>query len=77
MSDFLIAQNDDRELLEWLSNAKSKGGAFISHLANAALTADSDNYRFMRPVILQMRAKYPAYEPSDSVKAELRESVQP
>jgi hypothetical protein len=68
----LIAQNDDPELLEWLANAHRRGGSFISSLANAALRADPDNYPLLRPVIVQMRAKYQEYEPSDQVKAEIK-----
>ena len=68
----LIAQNDDPELLEWLSNAQRRGGGFVSSLASAALRADDENYALIRPLVLQMRDKYPAYEPSDEVKAEIR-----
>lgn len=73
----LIAQNDDPELLEWLANAKQRGGGFISSLATAALVADHANYPIIRPVILQMRGKYPAYEPSDAVKAEIAARPKP
>jgi hypothetical protein len=68
----LIAQNDDGELLEWLANARERGGHFISSLARAALVADWENYPLLRPVLVEMRKKYPAYEPSDAVKEELR-----
>jgi hypothetical protein len=64
----LIAQNDDGELLEWLANAQERGGEFISSLARAALVADWENYPLLRPVLIEMRKKYPAYEPSDAVK---------
>lgn len=69
----LIAQNDDPELLEWLSNAKEKGGGFVSSLANAGLVADHLNYPMLRVVLMAMREKYPEYEPSDAVKREIRE----
>lgn len=71
----MIAQEDDPELLEWLANANHLGGGFISSLARAALVADFENYPILRPVVLQMRAKYPAYEPSDLVKQEIRDRV--
>lgn len=71
-TSYMIAQNDDPELLEWLANAERQGGGFISRLAGAALRADNDNYRFIRPVILQMRAKYTEYEPTEVVKQEIR-----
>lgn len=69
----LIAQNDDPEILEWLTNAHQRGGGFVSSLASAALRADDENYPIIRPLILQFRAKYPEYEPSDAVKQEIRE----
>jgi hypothetical protein len=69
----MIAQEDDPELLEWISNAHNRGGGFIASLAIAALRADSENYPILRPVLLAMRKKYPAYEPSDAVKQEIRE----
>jgi hypothetical protein len=70
---FLIAQNDDPELLEWLLKAENNGGAFVQSFARAALRADTDNYPFLRPLVLVFRKKYPAYEPSDAVKQEIRE----
>jgi len=69
----LIAQTDDPELLEWLANAHQRGGGFVSSLAAAALRADPENYLLIRPLVLQMREKYPEYEPSDAVKQEIRE----
>ena len=70
----LIAQSDDSELLEWLCNAKLRGGHFISSFADAALVADWENYPRLRPMLQELRAKYPDYEPSDAVKAELKSS---
>ena len=69
----MIAQSDDPELLEWLSKAYMEGGTFILSLARAALSADHENYPLIRPLIIAMRAKYPAYEPSEAVKQEIRE----
>jgi hypothetical protein len=68
----MIAQEDDRELLEWLAKASQEGGGFVSAIARAALVADDDNYPIVRPVVIQLRAKYPRYEPSDAVKEEIR-----
>jgi len=68
----LVAQSDDRELLEWLANAYQRGGGFISSLASAALRADPENYALMRPLVLRMREKYPIYEPSEEVQREIR-----
>lgn len=73
MNTFLIAQNDDPELLEWLAKADKDGGGFIHNLAHAGLVADPENYPVLRPVLIEMRKKYPAYEPSDEVKREIRE----
>lgn len=69
----MIAQEDDRELLEWLSKANQEGGGFLSSIARAALVADFENYPLMRPMLLVLRKKYPRYEPSDAVKQEIRE----
>ena len=69
----MIAQEDDRELLEWLSKANQDGGGFLSSIARAALVADFENYPLMRPMLLVLRKKYPRYEPSEAVKQELRE----
>ena len=69
----MIAQEDDPVLLEWLANAKLRGGHFISSLASAALHADQENYPVLRPVLLTMRKKYPKYEPSETKKREIRE----
>ena len=69
----LIAQTDDRELLEWLANAAEKGGGFVSAIAHAGLVADFENYPLIRPLLLVMRKKYPAYEPSEAVKQEIAE----
>jgi len=73
MTDFLFAQNDDPELLEWLARAVQEGGGFVSAIARAGLVADCENYPLIRPLLLKMRAKYPAYEPSDAVKQEIRD----
>jgi hypothetical protein len=69
----LVAQHDDPELLEWLGNAQARAGGFVSNLAYAGLVADHDNYPLIRPLLVQMRQKYPQYEPSDAVKQEIRE----
>ena len=72
---FLIAQNDDPELLEWLTNAANKAGSFVQNLAWAGLRADSENYPMIRLVLMAMRRKYTEYEPSDAVKEEIRQRV--
>ena len=69
---FLIAQSDDPELLEWLLNANRRAGTFVSSIARAALVADPQNYSLLRAVILELRKKYPEYEPTEEVKAALR-----
>jgi hypothetical protein len=69
----LVAQSDDPELLEWLAAADRDGGGFVQNLAHAGLVADPENYPLIRPVLIEMRKKYPAYEPSDAVKREIRE----
>jgi hypothetical protein len=69
----LIAQNDDPELLEWLNNAAQRGGGFVQSFADAALRADHENYPLIRAQLLVMRKNYPAYEPSDAVKQEIKD----
>lgn len=71
----MIAQNDDPELLEWLANAEQRGGGFVSRIAGAALRADDGNYPLIRPLMVQLRAKYTEYEPTEDVKAEIRSRV--
>jgi hypothetical protein len=74
MTDFLLfAQNDDPELLEWLAKASQDGGGFVGGVARAGLVADAENYSLIRPLLMQLRRKYPKYEPSDEVKQEIRE----
>ena len=72
----LIAQSDDPELLEWLSNASQRGGGFVHSIAEAGLRADPENYALLRFVLMALRAKYPDYEPSDAVKQEIQEKRQ-
>lgn len=73
----LIAQSDDPELLEWLAKADQEGGGFVSAVARAALVADESNYPLIRPLVLQLREKYTRYEPTDAVKQEIRDRVNP
>jgi len=68
----IIAQEDDPELLEWLAKANQDGGGFVSAIARAALVADWENYPLLRPLLIRLRAKYPRYEPSETVKAEIK-----
>lgn len=68
---YLIAQNDDPEMLEWLSKAHTEAGGFLSAIAQAALVADRENYPHIRPLITVLRNKYPKYEPSHAVKEEI------
>ena len=70
---YLVAQNDDPELLEWLAKAAHDGGGFISSVARAGLVADYENWPHIKPLLLVMRRKYPKYEPSDAVKQEIRD----
>lgn len=69
----MIAQEDDPELLEWLAKANQDGGGFVSSLARAGLVADFQNYPILRPVLIEMRKKYPQYEPSDAVKQQIKD----
>jgi hypothetical protein len=71
----MIAQSDHPYLLEWLAKADRFGGGFISSIARAALVADPENYPLIKPLVEQMRKKYPQYEPSEQVQQELRPAV--
>lgn len=73
MNNFLIAQTDDPEMLEFLAKASGDGGGFISALARAALAADQENYPILRPALLVFRKKYWMYEPTETVKQEIRD----
>jgi hypothetical protein len=48
--ELLVAQNDDPELLEWLTNAANRAGSFLQNLAWSGLRADHENYPILRPV---------------------------
>ncbi len=52
---------EDGELSQWLTAALNLGGSFIKTIAQAALRADEDNYAILRPVLLQLKDKYPKY----------------
>jgi hypothetical protein len=68
----MIAQEDDPEMLEWLAKANQDGGGFVSAIARAGLVADFENYPLLRPLLLKLREKYRQYEPTDTVKQEMR-----
>jgi hypothetical protein len=62
----MVAQ-EDTELFEWLQNASGHGtrpaaGDFLKHLAEAGLRADAENYAVLRPVLVVMAMRYPAYD---------------
>lgn len=60
----MMIANNDPELYKWLSNAMNKagGGSFVYAVARAAFQADSENYMILRPALLQLKKKYPAYD---------------
>ena len=53
--------NQDPELMLWVENASTYGGSFVHEIAEAALFADHENYALMRPLLLNLKIKYPAY----------------
>lgn len=64
--------NDDPELSDWLFNAQMQGGGFVSAISAAGLRADVDNYRIIRPALLELKKKYPDYDrPPDLRKSYL------
>ena len=52
---------EDSELMDWLLNARQSGGGFVNAIAEAGLRADLENYPILRPVLLQLKERYPAY----------------
>ena len=66
-----IAQEEPPEVLEWLMNASSRGGSFVSHFATACLFADAWNYQHLRGVVHAMMNKYPQYRFSQELHSEL------
>jgi hypothetical protein len=72
----MIAQWDHPYMLEWLAKASRDGGGFVSSIARAGLVADHQNYPLLQPLLETLRKKYPQYEPSEAVKAELAPEVE-
>lgn len=54
--------NDDSDLTNWIYCAMDQGGGFVSSIARAAVSADVDNYRILRPALLALKKKYPDYD---------------
>ena len=52
---------EDNALSEWVREAQMYGGSFVAAIAAAAIRADDDNYALLRPVLLQLKDKYPKY----------------
>lgn len=60
--DLTKTAHTDVELIDWLLNASMWSGGFLKSLAEAGLRADSENYPILRPVLLEMKGKYPKYD---------------
>jgi hypothetical protein len=59
----MILHGVDPELDTWVDNLVRMGaGSFLQAVHSVAVTADSDNYAMLRPVLLQLREKYPQYK---------------
>jgi hypothetical protein len=54
-------RSTDQELSTWILNVSLHAGGFLSTLAEAAMHADPQNFAILRPVLLQMKKKYPDY----------------
>jgi len=69
--------NVDPELWDWLlvasgATARPAAGDFLRTLAEAALRADPDNYRILRPALVLLKAKYPKYaRTADEIRKDL------
>lgn len=52
----------DPELDTWVDNLFIMGaGSFLCRVHDVAVMADAENYELVRPVLLQLKAKYPTY----------------
>lgn len=56
----MIAQ-EDLELWSWIENAHREAGSFLRAITRAALYADAENYKLLRPILLEFKAKYPKF----------------
>ena len=63
--------HEDPELLPWLmgimNGRPTRAGDFLRSLAGAALRADFQNYREIRPALLNIRDRYPQYDDPDPI----------
>ena len=57
----IMTAMEDDEMAWWLREAQIYGGSFIKAIAEAGVRADDDNYAILRPVLLQLKDKYPKY----------------
>jgi len=53
---------EDDALRCWYRGALDRGGAFTVHIVSAAMSADPENYRLLRPVMLKLKEKWPEFE---------------
>lgn len=56
-----MTAQSDVELFPWLLDVSAHAGSFLKYLGEAAKRADDDNYRLLRPVLLELQVKYPKY----------------
>lgn len=53
----------DPELDLWVDNLVRMGaGSFLQSVHSLAVTADAENYELARPLLPQLKAKYPKYQ---------------
>ena len=52
----------DDSMRHWYRGALDRGGSFTVHIVSAAMAADPENYRLIRPVMLKLKEKYPEFE---------------
>jgi hypothetical protein len=59
----MLSANTDPELREWLRRAAEGGNApaFVRTVAEAALVACLPDYELLRPVLLQLKRRYPTH----------------
>jgi hypothetical protein len=56
---------EDKELWPWFAGIQCgkphRAGSFLNSLADAAMRADHDNYRILRPALVEIKAKFEEY----------------
>jgi hypothetical protein len=70
--EWLTVAQSDPALSDWLFGVlrgkPTPAGSFLRTLVEAAFAADPKNYRLMRPILAEMKRKYPKYSDGGGAK---------